>query len=471
MRKIITTALFAAILLFSTASFANPCTAAVTVSPSGAFQFPNSGSSSQFFVNTGGNGAGVSCTWSGSNPSWISISPASGGGGSTFNFTVGLTVFANPNLAPRSGAITITQIDQTFVTVPVNQDAATGDFQISANPTSITATKGNNVSTALSISRSGGFTGAVSLTASGQPSGVTIGFSPSSVTGSSSTMTATVASGAPTGNFPITITGTNGNVARTTTVTLVIQPVCGVDVCATMLSDGTFEVLGSGGNVLWSTNATGGQIAKIGDDGNFAVYQVVWLAGTYVNPPSPGPFAPESCAFATLLHAPQTIPSGQCIASPNRQYILYMAPDGNFFIYNYATGTGTWGPGTFGHPGAFASFQADGNLVVLDSTGTVALWNSATYGTGATLLDMENDGRAILYKPVFQSFTSQGFSTVNLIHPSCDVGTGTCITGVLGAGQCFVSPNGRYQLLLQSNGELVLSDLSVTPATVLWQRP
>jgi hypothetical protein len=471
MRKITIAGLFAALLLLSTSSFANPCTVAITVSPSGAFQFPNSGGSSQFFVNTGGNGAGLSCTWSGSNTPGISISPASGGGGSTFQTTVGLTVFANPNLAPRNGSVTITQIDQTFVTIPVNQDAATGDFQISANPTSITSAKGSNASTALSITRSGGFTGTVSLTASGQPSGVTIGFSPNGVTGSSSTMTATVASGAPTGNFPITVTGSNGNVARTTTVMLVIQPVCGSDVCATMLSDGTFEVLGSGGNVLWTTGATGGSIAKIGDDGNFAVYKVIWLAGTYVNPPAPGPFAPESCAFATLLHAPQTIPSGQCIASPNRQYILYMAPDGNFFIYNYATGTGTWGPGTYNHPGAFAYLQTDGNFVVYDSTGTVALWNSATYGTGATLLDMENDGRAILYKPVFQSFTSQGWNTINLIHPSCDVGTGTGITGVLGVGQCFVSPDGRYQLLLQANGELVLSDLSVTPNTVLWHVP
>jgi hypothetical protein len=38
----------------------------------------------------------------------------------------------------------------------------------------------------------------------------------------------------------------------------------------------------------------------------------------------------------------------------------------------------------------------------------------------------------------------------------------------MGVNQCFVSPNGRYQLLLQSNAVLVLSDLSVNPPLPIW---
>jgi RHS repeat-associated protein len=48
------------------------------------------------------------------------------------------------------------------------------------------------------------------------------------------------------------------------------------------------------------------------------------------------------------------------------------------------------------------------------------------------------------------------------------VGTGTGWTGVLGSGQCFVSPNGRYELLMQGDGDLVIYDRSVTPNQVLW---
>jgi hypothetical protein len=99
----------------------------------------------------------------------------------------------------------------------------------------------------------------------------------------------------------------------------------------------------------------------------------------------------------------------------------------------------------------------------------VALWNSATYTTGANLLHMEDDGRIILYRPVWQSGTSQGWGLppVNP-HPSCDVGSGTGWTGVLGVAQCFVSPNGRFELLLQGDGELVIYDRSVTPNKALW---
>jgi len=38
----------------------------------------------------------------------------------------------------------------------------------------------------------------------------------------------------------------------------------------------------------------------------------------------------------------------------------------------------------------------------------------------------------------------------------------------LGVGRCFVSPNGRFELLLQSDGELVIYDRSVTPNKALW---
>ena len=99
------------------------------------------------------------------------------------------------------------------------------------------------------------------------------------------------------------------------------------------------------------------------------------------------------------------LPSGKCIVSPHGQYFLLMNTDGNFFIYDWAHGTGTWGPGTQGHPGAYAIFQTDGNLVVYDVNGT-ALWNSGTSGTYAERLNLEDDGRIIIYKSSWNSGTS-----------------------------------------------------------------
>lgn len=70
---------------------------------------------------------------------------------------------------------------------------------------------------------------------------------------------------------------------------------------------------------------------------------------------------------------------------------LVMQPDGNLVIYlltqTGARGPAIWNSGTYGHPGAHAIAQPDGNFVVYGTDGT-ALWNSQTWGTkgGARLL-------------------------------------------------------------------------------------
>src|SRR6266404_1094896 len=206
---------------------------------------------------------------------------------------------------------------------------------------------------------------------------------------------------------------------------------------------------------------------EIQDDGNFVLYSFRWQAGVYAAP-APGPFTPQTCSIGHVLNAPQNLLGGQCITSPAGQYMLYMGRDGNFFIYDIAHNTGTWGPGTQGHPGAYASMQTDGNLVVYDVNG-VALWSSGTSGTFSERLDMEDDGRIIIYKSAWSSLTSNGqFNGSQLPHPGCDVGIGTGTTGTLGSGQCFVSPNGHFELLLQSDGNMVIYDRTVTPNAALW---
>jgi YD repeat-containing protein len=213
---------------------------------------------------------------------------------------------------------------------------------------------------------------------------------------------------------------------------------------------------------LWSTGTGGTNASSIfmQDDGNLVLYVMRWLAGTYAAG-SPGPFPSSSCSIGNYLIAGQRINANQCIVSPHGQYFLYMAPDGNFYIYNWANGTAPWGAPTYGHPGAYAILQTDGNLVVYDAN-NVALWSSGTGGTNAERLDMEDDGRIIIYKSAWNSGTSTGqFNYTTLAHPGCDAGIGTGTTGVLGAGQCF-------ELLLQSGGNLVIYDLGVTPNAARW---
>ena len=114
----------------------------------------------------------------------------------------------------------------------------TPDFSIAANPSSLSVSQGASGSSTISISGIDGFSSAVSLTASGAPSGVTVGLSPTSISGSqTSTAKFTVASTATPGTYPITITGTSGSLVHTTTVSLTVtSPVSSYSISASPTS-------------------------------------------------------------------------------------------------------------------------------------------------------------------------------------------------------------------------------------------
>jgi hypothetical protein len=96
------------------------------------------------------------------------------------------------------------------------------DFSISANPTSLTVDQGQSGTSTISTAVTAGSAENVDLTASGQPAGTTVSFSPSSVTaGGSSTMTVSDST-APGGTYTITVKGTSPSTAHTATVTLTV---------------------------------------------------------------------------------------------------------------------------------------------------------------------------------------------------------------------------------------------------------
>ncbi len=99
------------------------------------------------------------------------------------------------------------------------------NFSMSASPNSLTIQQGNQGTSTITTTISGGFDSAISLSASGAPSGTTVSFSPGSIPApgnGSSTMTITVGSTTPTGTYPITVTGNGGGVQQNTTVTLTV---------------------------------------------------------------------------------------------------------------------------------------------------------------------------------------------------------------------------------------------------------
>jgi kumamolisin len=96
-------------------------------------------------------------------------------------------------------------------------------FSLSASPASVSVVQGNAGSSTITSSVVGGFGGAITLSASGQPAGVTVGFGTNPINGAgSSSMSITVGASVAAGTYPITVTGTSGSIVETTIVNLTV---------------------------------------------------------------------------------------------------------------------------------------------------------------------------------------------------------------------------------------------------------
>jgi subtilase family serine protease len=147
------------------------------------------------------------------------FNPNSTASGSTLTFTA--------SLVAASGSVTVTVTgtsgslsNQTKLTLVVSP---AGNYTLSASPNTLSVAQGSQVTSSIMITPANGFSGAVSLSASGLPSGVTASFNPVSTTGTS-TLTLTAGSSAATGTFTVTINGVSGNLNRSTTISLTVTP-------------------------------------------------------------------------------------------------------------------------------------------------------------------------------------------------------------------------------------------------------
>jgi len=105
---------------------------------------------------------------------------------------------------------------------------ATPDFSVSAVPGSVSVVQGSSGPSTITVGSLAGFNSAVSLSASGLPSGVTASFSPASVTppangSATSTLTLTASAVAATGTFAVTVTGTSGSTTHSANINLTVS--------------------------------------------------------------------------------------------------------------------------------------------------------------------------------------------------------------------------------------------------------
>jgi hypothetical protein len=117
-----------------------------------------------------------------------------------------------------------------------NFDGCTGapqpGFSLSPSSSAVTIAKnGASGTSTITITPVNGFTGSVTLVASGLPKGVTASFNPNPAT-SSSVLTLTASSTAKVGTATVTITGTSGSLVETTTISLTVDALGGFSLAA-----------------------------------------------------------------------------------------------------------------------------------------------------------------------------------------------------------------------------------------------
>src|ERR1700677_738184 len=248
----------------------------------------NSGSSTITTAVSGGFDSPVALTASG-QPTGVTVSfspgsiAAPGSGTSTATLAVASTTTTGTytvTITGTGGGITHTATIALTVTA-----AATPAFTLAASPASVSVVQGSSGSSTLTTAVSGGFDSAVALTASGQPTGVTATFSPTSIAApgsGTSKLTLAVASTTTAGTYTITVTGTGGGITHTATVSLTV----------TAATAGTYTISVSPTSGYLDQGQSGYAVVTVTGSGGFD--SKVALSATGIPSGVTGSFSPTS---------------------------------------------------------------------------------------------------------------------------------------------------------------------------------
>ena len=171
-----------------------------------------------------GPGQSVSFSGSGNDPdgtiaSYNWVFPG-GNPNSSSSQNPGSVSFANPGTYIASLTVT----DNLGLTDPspaTRTITVTPDFSLTFSPSTQTVVAGNSTSYTVNVVPGPNFTGSVSFSASGLPSGASASFNPATVTTSgSTTMTVTTSISTPIGNSNLTVTGSSGSLSHSITPVL-----------------------------------------------------------------------------------------------------------------------------------------------------------------------------------------------------------------------------------------------------------
>ena len=134
-----------------------------------------------------------------------------------------LTFTASSSAPTGSYSVTVTGTSgSATATTTVALTVVTPSFTLSPGGSSYTLSQGSSTSSYLYLTGANGFSGAVSLSVTGLPPGVTVGFGSNPTSSYYTTMTITASGSAMPGNSTVTITGTWGSITASTTMIIAV---------------------------------------------------------------------------------------------------------------------------------------------------------------------------------------------------------------------------------------------------------
>jgi uncharacterized membrane protein len=134
-----------------------------------------------------------------------------------------LVIYVQPATAPGQYPITVMGTSGTLTQTTTFTLTVIGPptFSLTPSAPAVSATQGSGTTVNVAVNPQNAFTGAVSFSASGFPSGVTGTFQPAS-SATTTTLSIAASSAAATGQYPIIVTGTSATLTKTTTFTLTV---------------------------------------------------------------------------------------------------------------------------------------------------------------------------------------------------------------------------------------------------------
>ncbi|MGQ0539120.1 MAG: beta strand repeat-containing protein, partial [Gemmatimonadaceae bacterium] len=287
-------------------------------------------------------------------------------------------------------------------------------FTLALAPAALSVVAGQSGSAQANITRTGAFTGAVNLTSSGAPAGITVAFTPASVTGGSAAIAVNVASSVAAGAYPITIQGSGTGVTNQTATLTVTVTAPATPTIALALNPATVSIQqgASGTSTLTLTRA------------NFTGDVVLTSSG-----------AP---AGMTVAFNPATL-TGTTLTSAISVTVGAAVAAGNYAITVQGAGTGVTNATT---TLTVTVTAAAGSIVLTTNPAALSLQQGQSGSTTVTIARSNFTGTVTL--------TSSGAPTGVTVtfNPASTTGASSTATVAVGAAVAA----GTYQITLQGAG-------------------